>query len=125
MMCTRTIATGAGITGIADCPPAFVRSSSLGPLGLWCCAVSSPVAFIFVAARERPVPCRGTVNPSHDEDQFRPTYRVRCVRYKRFTYLQRPVNPSARFRPRCKKLSVSRVPVALAAVCGWLAQIII
>jgi hypothetical protein len=51
MMCTRTIATGAGITlhppvGIrhADCPPAFVRSSSLGPLGLWCCAVSSPVA---------------------------------------------------------------------------------
>jgi len=44
MMRTRTIATGAGITGSADCPPAFVRSSSLGPLGLWCCAVSSPAA---------------------------------------------------------------------------------
>ena len=44
MMCTRTIATGAGITGSADCPPAFLRSSSLGPLGLWCCAVSSPAA---------------------------------------------------------------------------------
>jgi hypothetical protein len=44
MMRTRTIATGAGITGSADCPPAFRRSSSLGPLGLWCCAVSSPVA---------------------------------------------------------------------------------
>ena len=36
MMRTRTIATGAGITGSADCPPAFRRSSSLGPLGLWC-----------------------------------------------------------------------------------------
>ena len=44
MMRTRTIATGAGITGSADCPPAFPRSSSLVPLGLWCCAVSSPVA---------------------------------------------------------------------------------
>ena len=44
MMCTRTIATGAGITGSADCPPAFRRSSSLVPLGLWCCAVSSPAA---------------------------------------------------------------------------------
>jgi hypothetical protein len=44
MMCTRTIATGAGITGSADCPPAFPRSSSLVPLGLWCCAVSSPAA---------------------------------------------------------------------------------
>ena len=44
MMCTLTIATEAGITGSADCPPAFTRSSSLGPLGLWCCAVSSPAA---------------------------------------------------------------------------------
>ena len=44
MMCTRTIATGAGITGSADCPPAFPRSSSLVPLGLWYCAVSSPAA---------------------------------------------------------------------------------
>ena len=44
MMRTRTIATGAGITGNADCPPAFRRSSSLVPLGLWCCAVSSPAA---------------------------------------------------------------------------------
>ena len=44
MMCTRTIATGAGITGSADCPPAFTQSSSLVPLGLWCCAVSSPAA---------------------------------------------------------------------------------
>ena len=44
MMRTRTIATGAGITGNADCPPAFVRSGNPVPLGLWCCAVSSPVA---------------------------------------------------------------------------------
>ena len=44
MMCTRTIATGAGITGSADCPPAFPRSGNPVPLGLWCCAVSSPVA---------------------------------------------------------------------------------
>ena len=44
MMCTRTIATGAGITGSADCPQAFMQSSSLGPLGLWYCAVSFPVA---------------------------------------------------------------------------------
>ena len=44
MMCTRTIATGAGITGSADCPPAFTQSSSLVPLGLWHCAVSSPAA---------------------------------------------------------------------------------
>ena len=32
MMCTRTIATGAGITGSADCPPAFIRSVRLGPV---------------------------------------------------------------------------------------------
>jgi hypothetical protein len=44
MMCTRTIATGAGITGNADCPPAFLQSGNPVPLGLWCCAVSSPVA---------------------------------------------------------------------------------
>ena len=44
MMRTRTIATGAGITGSADCPPAFLRSGNPVPLGLWCCAVSSPVA---------------------------------------------------------------------------------
>ena len=44
MMCTRTIATGAGITGSADCPPAFPQSGNPVPLGLWCCAVSSPVA---------------------------------------------------------------------------------
>ena len=40
MMCTRTIATGAGITGSADCPPAFPQSpvsqwlARPGPLGL-------------------------------------------------------------------------------------------
>ena len=36
MMCTRTIATGAGITGSADCPQAFTRRvvSSAGPLAL-------------------------------------------------------------------------------------------
>ena len=44
MMRTRTIATGAGITGSADCPPAFLQSGNPVPLGLWCCAVSSPVA---------------------------------------------------------------------------------
>ena len=44
MMCTRTIATGAGITGSADCPPAFLRSGNPVPPGLWCCAVSSPAA---------------------------------------------------------------------------------
>ena len=44
MMRTRTIATGAGITGSADCPPAFRRSGNPVPLGLWCCAVSSPAA---------------------------------------------------------------------------------
>ena len=44
MMCTRTIATGAGITGSADCPPAFPQSGNPVPLGLWCCAVSSPAA---------------------------------------------------------------------------------
>jgi hypothetical protein len=44
MMRTRTIATGAGITGSADCPQAFTRSGSPVPLGLWCCAVSSPAA---------------------------------------------------------------------------------
>ena len=44
MMCTRTIATGPGITGSADCPQAFPQSGNPVPLGLWCCAVSSPVA---------------------------------------------------------------------------------
>ena len=44
MMRTRTIATGAGITGSADCPPAFLRSGNPVPLGLWYCAVSFPVA---------------------------------------------------------------------------------
>ena len=44
MMRTRTIATGAGITGSADCPPAFPQPGNPVPLGLWCCAVSSPVA---------------------------------------------------------------------------------
>ena len=41
MMRTRTIATGAGITGSADCPQAFMQSSSLGPLGLWYCCAGS------------------------------------------------------------------------------------
>ena len=71
MMCTRTIATGAGITGIADCPPAFVRSSSLGPLGLWCCAVSSPAAApgltrtYMRTAYTRRLPFHATFAPTH------------------------------------------------------------
>jgi hypothetical protein len=43
-MCTRMIATGAGITGNADCPPAFRRSGNPVSLGLWCCAVSFAAA---------------------------------------------------------------------------------
>ena len=43
MMRTRTIATGAGITGSADCPPAFTRSGRV-PFrwAFGACAVSSP-----------------------------------------------------------------------------------
>ena len=46
-MCTRTIATGGGRYhwySSADCPPAFPQPGNPVPLGLWCCAVSSPVA---------------------------------------------------------------------------------